>query len=253
MVPHCEYLPWDSEFFGNRIARVTSHRLNLAQLANVETWCAHNDIECLYFLADSDDDETTLLAERSAFHLVDIRMTFALRDSACASLPSADTAGRQAIPIRPARLSDVPGLETIARTVHEDSRFYYDHRFSKSRCSDLYATWIRRSCEGFADQVLIAEYAGQVAGYITCKCVDGENPHGVIGLVGVASAARGMGLGPALVTRSLRWFDEQGVQEVEVVTQGRNIAAQRMYQRCGFVSQSMRLWYHRWFTHDRRP
>jgi len=248
----CEYLTWDSEFFGHRIARVTSHRLNLTQLMGVETWCAHNAIDCLYFLADSDDDETTFVAEQSAFHLVDVRMTLALRDPASVTSPSADAASRQSIVIRTVRSSDVLSLETIARTAHEDSRFYFDRRFSRSRCSNLYATWIRRSCEGFADQVLIAEYAQQVAGYITCTCVDGEDPHGFIGLVGVTSAARGMGIGPALVTRSLRWFAEQGVQEVEVVTQGRNIAAQRMYQRCGFASQSLRLWYHRWFTHDRR-
>jgi ribosomal protein S18 acetylase RimI-like enzyme len=31
-----------------------------------------------------------------------------------------------------------------------------------------------------------------------------------------------------------------------VVTQGRNIASQRLYQKHGFVTQSIQLWYHRW-------
>jgi ribosomal protein S18 acetylase RimI-like enzyme len=33
---------------------------------------------------------------------------------------------------------------------------------------------------------------------------------------------------------------------VSVVTQGRNVAAQRLYQRAGFVTASTQLWYHRW-------
>ena len=28
---------------------------------------------------------------------------------------------------------------------------------------------------------------------------------------------------------------------------GRNLAAQRLYQRSGFVTASLQLWYHRWF------
>lgn len=246
----CEYLSWDSEFFGYRIARVMGHRLSFTQMANIEHWCAQNEIECLYLLADSDHGETTLLAERNAFHLVDLRMTLAIENSALASLPLTGAVSSRGIQIRAARLSDVPSLETIARTAHEDSRFYHDQHFSKDKCSDLYATWIRRSCQGLAEQVFIAEHDDQVVGYITCTHVVGENPHGAIGLVGVAAAERGMGIGQVLVNRSLRWFVEHDCQAVEVVTQGRNVVAQRMYQRCGFMSQSMRLWYHRWFDHD---
>jgi hypothetical protein len=34
---------------------------------------------------------------------------------------------------------------------------------------------------------------------------------------------------------------------VKTVTQGRNIPAQRTYQRCGFQTAAVQLWYHRWF------
>ena len=45
---------------------------------------------------------------------------------------------------------------------------------------------------------------------------------------------------------ALDWFATQGVEKVTVVTQGRNGAAQRLYQRCGFVTGSIHLWYHKW-------
>ena len=47
---------------------------------------------------------------------------------------------------------------------------------------------------------------------------------------------------------ALAWFSESGVRDVQVVTQGRNRAALRLYQRCGFVIEAVELWYHRWFT-----
>jgi ribosomal protein S18 acetylase RimI-like enzyme len=61
-----------------------------------------------------------------------------------------------------------------------------------------------------------------------------------------------MGVGRKLVVASLGWFDAHGADRVTVVTQGRNIAAQRLYQRCGFLTRSTGLWYHRWFSEYRR-
>jgi hypothetical protein len=31
------------------------------------------------------------------------------------------------------------------------------------------------------------------------------------------------------------------------VTQGRNLAAQRLYQRTGFLIRDLQLWYHKWY------
>jgi hypothetical protein len=31
-----------------------------------------------------------------------------------------------------------------------------------------------------------------------------------------------------------------------VVTQARNVPAQRLYQKCGFITRSVELWFHRW-------
>jgi len=239
----CEFLAWDSEFFGHRIARVISHRLDPDGLANILSWCARNKIDGLYFLADPDHDATVVLAEQNGFHLVDMRLTLALDQIEKASAPGS---GPDSIQIRPAHSSDIAGLENIARTAHGDTRFYYDQRFA-SRCSDLYATWLRRSYEGFADQVLVAEYAGQPRGYITCRLDNNDEMSGHIGLVGVDATARGKGIGQALVRCSLCWFADQGVQQARVVTQARNVSAQRLYQRCGFVTHSLQMWYHKWF------
>jgi ribosomal protein S18 acetylase RimI-like enzyme len=90
----------------------------------------------------------------------------------------------------------------------------------------------------------VGECDGQPGGYITCHLTGGE-PR--IGLTGVATHARGQGLGHALVQRALECFFERGVKRATVATQGANARALRLYQSNGFVTNSIQLWYHKWF------
>jgi dTDP-4-amino-4,6-dideoxy-D-galactose acyltransferase len=233
----CQLLDWDSDFFGRRIARVIPGRLTAQTAEQAIAWSRAQGVECLYLLAESDDAETVRLAENRGFRLVDIRVTLE-----CPMTGMPDTPASAAV--RPSELYDVPALRAIARTSYRDSRFYYDPQFSTAMVDAFYETWIENSCLGYADQVLVADVQGQVAGFITCHL---EETLGKIGLVGVSEFAQGQGVGRALVEAALHWFAGQGAALVTVVTQGRNIRAQRLYQRGGFVTRSVDLWYHRWF------
>lgn len=245
----CRFLDWDTSFFGYRIARVTRARVDVEQARAILAWCQLHRIECLYFLAESGDRETIKVVEDHGFRLVDIRVTLdrSLRDWPERFEP--DPASR--VHIRQSRLADVPALEDIARASHGDSRFYFDEHFGRSSAAALYAIWIRQSCEGSAGAVYVAEVGGQLVGYVSCNLVPAQRT-GQIGLLGVAGAAQGRGVGQALVHRALEWFADHDAETVAVVTQGRNTAAQRLYQRCGFVTRSVQLWYHRW-TLDSTP
>lgn len=231
----CQFLQWDTDFFGVRIARVTTRRLTPDSIKAIEAWCEAEKIACLYFLADMDDPHTTRLAEHHHFRMVDIRVTLNhknLQDQ----LP---TSG-----IRFYQNDDLPMLMKIARVSYTDSRYYFDFCFPNADCDALYEAWIRQSCENPEITVLVAELDGRPAGFITCLMNNGV---GQIGLVGVDEAARGKSIGQSLVTQALNRFKRENASEVTVVTQGRNIAAQRLYQRCGFVTRDMQIWYHRWF------
>jgi dTDP-4-amino-4,6-dideoxy-D-galactose acyltransferase len=234
----CSYLEWDSSFFGSRIARLQRGRLDAATLNEALVWCRDNRIDCLYFLADADHAATARLAESDGFELTDIRMTFVRAiGEADALAPSSDG-------IRLASEQDLTGLRTIARTAHRDSRFYFDEHFDREKCDLLYETWVENSFHGFAQAVLIAEVEGRAAGYLTCHLKGVESQ---IGLVGIAAEYQGRGLGSRLIRHFLSWSREQGATRAVVVTQGRNLAAQRLYQRNGFISSSLQLWYHLWF------
>jgi dTDP-4-amino-4,6-dideoxy-D-galactose acyltransferase len=243
----CELLAWDSQHFGRVLARLVSPRLDRGLLSAVERWCAEHGVDGLYFLADPEHPPTAPLAEAAGFRLVDVRVTLG---GALPAAAGADGTGGAGIAIRPSRPEDVPALAAIAAVSHTDSRFYYDPHFPRERSDALYATWIERSCRGeMADAVLVAEVDGRPAGYITCRLPEaGGARRGEIGLLAAAAAARGRGVGSRLVAAALGWLAEQGAGRVSVVTQGRNVRAQRLYQRHGLVTERLELWFHRWFA-----
>ena len=231
------FLEWDSTFFARRIALVANVSLPVGGVADVLDWCRSERIECLYVLTDADDVHTLHALETAGGRLVDLRLTFDLKPAAA---PHA-----AARTVRPHRASDVAALRTIAAASHGNSRFYADGHFPRARCNELYATWIEKSCMGWADQVFVAEVDEEPAGSLSCHVRAGGR--GEIGIVGVAGSAQGHGLGRDLVETALAWFAERGIERVTVVTQGRNIVAQRLYQTMGFRTAQVQVWHHLWF------
>lgn len=233
--PVCEKLAWDSAFFGVSIARVAGDTLDAAKAAAVEAWCRDNGVACVYFLARPDNAATVRAAEAHGFALVDVRV----------ELERTDLRGVASPPhVRAATATDLPALETIARTSFTDSRFYADDHFPHEKCAALYVRWVQESLRGFADVMLVAEQDAVAAGFVTCKIVQGV---GKIGLVGVDPHHRGQGLGQTLMHAALAWLAGKSVTRVTVVTQARNLPSQRLYQRCGFLTSTVGLYYHKWF------
>lgn len=235
----CEFLPWDTEFFGQRIARVNGERLTPERLAEIDAWCKANQIACLYFLATADDPLTTQLAETNGFQFVDVRLTFDRSLKDCVP----DTANDSHIEL--ATPADLPQLQKLARISHTNTRFYFDGRFPRSRCDDLYERWITLAVQGQAQAVFVARHSGAVIGYLTCHADAMESR---IGLIAVGESAAGLGWGSKLIQRAFTWAAEKGHPVMSVVTQGRNIPAQRLYQRHGFRTRSLYLAYHRWYV-----
>jgi dTDP-4-amino-4,6-dideoxy-D-galactose acyltransferase len=272
--PPCELLPWDSEHFGRRIARVRGGRLTPEALGRIDAWAGHAGIECLYFLAGADDPATAPLAEAGGFRLVDVRLT--LERSAGAAAPASDgVAGSAvegafpgargdtgagaggaaaAVASRAAAPADAAELRRLAAASHHDSRFYQDPHFDRDRAGDLYARWIEKCLADPAGIVLVASPPAPAApaaappagvqGYITAALTAAGR--GQIALFAVAAEARGQGVGGRLIAAALDWFAARGAERVTVVTQGRNVQAQRIYQRFGLLSRRMDLWFHRW-------
>lgn len=244
----CQFLDWDTTFFGSRIARLNAARLTSDSLNEALEWCKSEQIDCLYFLADSDDPPTIWLAEQNQFHLVEIRYTLerSLKDWNPETRPRA----AEQVVIRDALTQDIPMLQEIARLSYVDSRYYFDRHFGEEQWAGYYATWVKNSVEGGADLRLVAEQDGEILGYIT-GLVDWEKNQGIYELTGVKSESRRSGVGQELFRSGLDWYVHHGVADLWVATQGRNLTTQRMIQRHGFLSRSCQLYYHKWFDDSR--
>jgi ribosomal protein S18 acetylase RimI-like enzyme len=231
-------LAWDSDHFGFPIARVAGHRLDRAIIDALLRWCDDHAVECVYFLADADDAVTAQLANEHGFRFADVRITLAR----ALSTPIDRAPGEARL--REARLADIGALEAIASTAHADSRFYFDGAFPRDRCDALYSAWIANAVRGRADTVLVAEHGGRVAGYLSITRPAADE--GRIDLLAVDAAAQGLGLGRALTAAAMSWCAEHGCARVTVATQGRNVRAQALYQRAGFTTTAVDVWYHLW-------
>lgn len=230
-----QLLEWDSAFWGATIGRVVGDELTDERREAVDDWARENSVDCLYFLSRSNDPRTIEVAESAGFRLMDVRV----------ELTQPLELGESIASIRGQRAADLPTLCVIARASHEVTRFFADPHFADEQCRKLYEVWIERSCEGWADAVLVADLDGRPEGYVTCHLGDGSTSS--IGLIAVSENLRLRGLGSDLVLGALGWCYEHGATALSVVTQGANVPAQRLFQRCGFRTASVGLWFHKWY------
>ena len=90
-----------------------------------------------------------------------------------------------------------------------------------------------------------------LAGFITGRMDPDDTSKGSIGLLGLAETHRGRGLGRALLGQICGAFVNAGAKRMNVVTQGSNAAACRLYEGGGGRVVSRGQWYHRWLNVER--
>jgi len=236
-----QVLDWDSGFFGRRIARLHPP-VDPVTLDALLTEADASGIECCYLLCPAGNQALLTSATRSGFGLMDIRLLLE-RPLTGAAAPA--TALPPGFSLRPARAEDLPPLESLAATLHTNTRFFNDPCFDHSRSAELYARWLNRDFASPDTVFLVLESPAGAAGYAT---VTTKDPCADIGLVGIAPGHQGRGLGCALIRALLAAASARGCTRVRVVTQGSGVPAQRLYQKSGFITASVDLWLHRWHT-----
>ena len=126
---------------------------------------------------------------------------------------------------------------------------FFDLNFPRDKVRRFYQDWVSKAIHGtFDDQAYVLRRNGDPAGFCTVKFEPVSCAR--IRLVGLEPRYRGRRLGPIMVMHTLKALAEKGIKYVQVVTQGRNYAAQRLYQKSGFLTKKTELWYHRWFKEE---
>ncbi len=234
-------LDWDTEFFGFRVGQIIPNTLSSDTWNHINQEAISKEIKCLYFYADAQDIQTPVEASKHGFLFVDFRISFSLP---ILSPPQSEP--KAGILVRHATPSDAAGLKLMAKNAFLHSRYYYDPGFDKDSCDCMYQTWIENSLTGQARDVLVVEANSKLAGFITLH-VDDAQTTGRIGLICIDKDFRGKGLGRELIIEGIKWCCGLNLKKLTVVTQGRNIDAQRLYQNSGFRSETVGIYYHKWY------
>lgn len=224
--PDGELWKWDTEFWNVRIGRGSGPGL--------DQWAKDNAIGCMCLLVPAADHADIHRAEEQGFRMMDVRVEF-----------HAVTGPRVAVS-RTVAAQDVDALAAISRTAFRGlTRFYADPRFDNQRCDDLYETWLRSSCDGYAAEVLMIGDGGGPAGFVT---IHADGPGASIGLIAVDQRVRKKGMGANLARAAVNWAYEQRIPEMSVVTQGCNLPAQRAFAAAGFAPYATDVWLHKWYA-----
>jgi ribosomal protein S18 acetylase RimI-like enzyme len=171
--------------------------------------------------------------EGAGFNVVDVTVT--LERSGSDGL-----AGAEVAPAAPEQHAE---LLQIAGTCFRYSRFHLDPLVSQELADRVKREWVRSYVEGRRGiELLAAERDGRPLGFLAVlEASDGAR---VIDLVGVATDARGRGVGEALVAEFARRHGDSD-RVLRVGTQIANVASLRLYEKLGFRIVSSQYVLHR--------
>ncbi len=235
-----QILDWDSAFFGMPVARILPRRLPAPELAPALAGMKERGVALAYWASDPDDAASQQAARSCGGFLADRKTTYLIDlDGDAATVPDGDWATEEYAEARPNG-----ELESLALQAGAHSRFRIDPRMPDGKFDALYRLWIEKSVNRtIADAVLVVRHSGGIVGMVTLGKKDGR---GDIGLIAVDARMRGRNIGVSLVRGALEWTRGRGLRYGQVVTQGENAAACRLYERCGYRVEKVENVYHFW-------
>lgn len=111
----------------------------------------------------------------------------------------------------------------------------HDWRWRKARHVD-------EDCEANPAGVFVAEEQGRVLGWISTR-IDRATGKGRIPNLAVDAAARGRGVGRALIAHANEYLRREGMECVTIETMANNPVGQHLYPSCGFIETGRQIHY----------
>jgi GNAT superfamily N-acetyltransferase len=231
----------DSERFGARIARANIVPNTMSAALD---FCVTERIDMLIARCSTRDLVLAQNMEAEGFLLMDtlVYFSFDLTKKAVLDDP-ADFL------IRTVQPGDERGVRMVASAAFKDyvGHYHADRRLDRGKCNEAYNSWAERSCtrgQG-ADEVLVAECDGSVAGFATLRLNSSEEAEGL--LFAVAPEYQGRGICRSFMIRSLQWCRAQGAKRMLISTQATNVPMQKVWCRTGFEPSHSFYTFHKWF------
>ncbi|RJP21629.1 MAG: GNAT family N-acetyltransferase [Candidatus Omnitrophota bacterium] len=237
------YLDWDDEQLGIRCGLMDGMHLegtsNVDGLGDVVIDCieAHDDVDFVTLKLPQNTVSAVNRILHAGAQLIDTELTFAFSVNTPPPVVAADPALTCTFC---KTVESAPFLSLAEEMRH--SRFFRDERIPAERALRLWQSSIANHCEGYADQLLVAYYAGKPSGLITLarKNADTYFMH----IVGVLKPFQGKKIATGMIYEVVRQYSHE--YSIYVETQSTNLPAQMLYQKAGFSFHRLKYVLHYW-------
>ena len=221
-------LAWENAFFGQQSALLELQGETPLDIAALDDW----PLVQVKVLAQQS-------AELDALSALGFSMVEGEADCVLGITPAERPTG-----IRIARAEHIPALRQAASEAFIWSRFRAPW-FASGDSGRFYAQWIENAVRGtFDHQCLLAvDEQGTMQGFVSLRELEDRTAR--IGLLAVLPAYQGLGIGQRLMDAANDWCRVRRLDRLHVATQLGNLAALRLYLRCGGVIERTAYWFYR--------
>lgn len=229
-----QFLEWDSNFLKLKVCKIISTEINLTKSILEEIY--KNDFDLVYLSSAEKINFETNFIQNFEIRLVDIKTTY-LKSNLIQSPDSNHNKTYTA---------SIPEKKLIELALESGmySRFKVDSNIPEAKFEELYTLWITNSVnKQIADEVIVNYQNNEISGFITLGI---KNMIGDIGIIAVDSKYRGQKIGKSLIYSAENYFLNQGIDSIQVVTQGVNLPACNLYASCGYTISEENYFYHLW-------
>lgn len=254
-----EQLPWDSDIFKIKMARISnliadktsleSESVEKSLLKVLFQECNRRDIKHLSCKVNTNNISTIHVLEKSGFKLMDtlLNYVFDFRKYSVKDFTFPFI-------IRPAEKNDVNYVVDVARKSFSNhfGRFQADKKLNKM-ANQLYAKWAENAFHGYGDIILVAELDKKIVGYSVWKLNKlSEKTLGIgIGdysICGVHPDAHGKGIFKALTNEGMKLLSGK-VDIIEGPTHINNYPVQRGYETLSWKIVNAIHTFHKYLRH----
>jgi len=236
MANYFDILNWDSIFFGLKIGKINTKISNQAELSKILNECKNQEVVLIYYSSGFPLNTFQFTSEVYEICPVDKKITYLKNTDV--HIPYNQTVSTYQ--------ENFPNDKLINLAIQSGiySRFNIDKKIDRIKFEELYKEWMINSVnKKLAKEVLIYKNKGVIEGFVTL----GEKL-GVadIGIIAVDEYSRGKGIGKILMTAAENWFANNHYNQIQVVTQGDNLPACKLYEATGYKIKSVEYFYHLW-------
>lgn len=233
-----EALDWDSRHFGMAVGRIASSVETPDALAAALTSARALGMQLVYWLSsDAFAPDPRTLSRFGGRRIVGRRRYCRPLSAGDAERPP-ETACVSLAGTKPDS-----ALRDLALLAGWSSRFRLDTRLPPDRFEVLYQRWIERALSGeLADDVLV--YRDEEGVLLSLVCYQVRDTTATIGLLATSPAARGRGVGSAMLGAAHQRIRRAGGERAELWTQSENEVACRFFESSGYVADYQGSHYH---------